>query len=101
VTVGLPAGFSLSFSYVPPVRVFHVKTALYAMSLNRPLIEGESLTVGMRLFAQAGNVRGSFTCPGEHWHEGEYQDWGCEEASKDTMRTQTFGAELAAAYRVD
>ncbi|MEX2382643.1 MAG: hypothetical protein WD490_09685 [Opitutales bacterium] len=100
ITIGMPGRFSLTGSYVPPIKVFDVETELIAVSLNRPLIETEALTIGIRGFAQYGNVHGSITCPDDKWQRADYQEFGCDEPSSDTVRTRIYGVELGASYRI-
>ncbi len=101
LTLGLPADFSLTLSFAPPVEVFDdVRAALYAASLNRPLWETDAFRVGARVFGQYSRIRGSFTCPADHWDEPEYAPF-CSGRSNDTMRAIVSGAELSASYRLD
>ncbi len=100
LTVGLPAAFSATFSYAPPLDVFDARAALYAASLNRPLWETESLRLGARVFGQYSHIRGSFTCPHDHWDEPEFEGW-CSGPSNDIMRAIVHGVELSASYRLD
>lgn len=99
VTVGLTEKFSLTASYVPPIKVFDVKTELVAASLNRPLIEAGNFTLGARGIAQYGKVEGDITCPKRKLNHPNYAPH-CEEASNDTMRMRTYGLELSASYRI-
>ncbi len=100
VTVGLPADFSATFSYAPPLDVFDAKAALFAASLNRPLWETESFRVGARVFAQYANVRGAFTCPEDHHGDPEFDPW-CSGQSNDILRAYIHGVEVMASYRLD
>ncbi len=100
LTIGLPAHFSATFSYAPPLDAFDARAALYAVSLNRPLRETESFRLGARVFGQYSHVRGSFTCPDDHWHEPEYAPF-CSGASHDTLGVIVHGIELAMSYRLD
>ena len=81
LTVGLPADFSLTVAYVPPVRAFGVKSNLLAVALDRPLWRGERWTLGGRLYGQLGTAEGSFTCTAE------------DAAAGDDPRRNPFGCE--------
>jgi hypothetical protein len=103
--VGLPARFSLTVAYVPPVEVFGIKSNLGAVAIERPLWEGERWRLGARLYGQIGTSEGAFTCTEEDAAYGsddfENNPFGCEAPSSDQATLRYTGLELGAAYRVD
>lgn len=104
LTVGLPARFSLTVAYVPPVEVFGIRSHLAALSLNRPLASGERWTVGARLYTQIGTATGAFTCTAEDAAGGDdpaRNPFGCESTSSDEATLRYVGLELSAAVRLE
>jgi hypothetical protein len=104
LTIGLPWQFALSLAYVPPIRVFSVKPHLFALALERPLVERGPFRVGARLHGGMGKTEGPFTCPGyvldaEPGSEGNL--FGCNEKSDDRAIQNYVGIELGSAWRFD
>lgn len=100
ITMNLTNRISFTGSYVPPIKVFDVKTELVAASLNASLFEAGGFTAGARCFAQYGKVRGDITCPADKLDDPAFAPH-CEEASNDTMHMRTYGVELGASYRIN
>lgn len=103
LTVGLPAAFSLTLSWVPPVEVGGMEPNLFAASIGRPLVERERFRLGARLFAQTGTVDGDITCDRDTVAAGNdpvANPFRCEEPSSDELTLDYAGGELAAAWRV-
>jgi len=66
ITLGLPAGFALEASYLPPVTVGGATPNLASVAVARPmnLIVGRSeVTLALRAHGTFGRVRGAITCP--------------------------------------
>jgi hypothetical protein len=104
VTFGLPGKFALTLSYLPPIRIFGLKPNLFAFALERPLYEGDSWTLGMRMYGQIGDVEGAITCPGDvaKFPPGSPQNpYGCEGKSADKSVQHYGGLELSGAYRIE
>jgi hypothetical protein len=104
VTVGLPWKLSLSLAYVPPIEVFDVRPHLFALALERPLIERGPWTLGLRGYGQVGHVDGDFTCPNKAaaFPPGSPQNpYGCDDKSQDRVLQNYVGAELGTSYRLD
>lgn len=104
LTLGLPWRMSLSLAYIPPVKVFGVKPNLFALAVERPLIERGPWTLGARLHGQVGKTEGAFTCPGyavkfEPGSDGN--PYGCDEKSDDRAIQNYVGLELSGSYRMD
>jgi hypothetical protein len=103
VTVGLPWKLALSISYVPPIEVFEVKPHLFALALERPLVERGPWALGLRTYGQVGEVEGAFTCPS---HAARFEPgspnnpFGCNGESDDTAMQRYWGLELSSSYRL-
>lgn len=71
LAVGLPFGFAIEGSYLPPVTVDHAQPNLgsLALSYTRSLlappenVSGIALTLQLRAHATMGSVKGPITCP--------------------------------------
>lgn len=68
VTVGLPAGFSVEASYVPPIHLYDADPQLGSFALAhaqrlRAQPWGGRLTLLIRAHGTVGQVRGPITCP--------------------------------------
>ncbi len=104
LTIGLPWQFALSLAYVPPIRVFSVKPHLFALALERPLVERGPFRLGARLHGQVGKTEGPFTCPGYVLDEepgSEGNPYGCNDKSDDRAIQNYVGVELGSAWRFD
>ncbi|PSJ15956.1 hypothetical protein [Nitrosomonas supralitoralis] len=104
VTIGLPWKFALTLSYVPPITIFGIKPNLFAFALERPLLERDFWTVGVRMYGQIGNVEGAFTCPSDvaKFPPGSSENlYGCEQKSADKSSQRFAGLEFSGAYRIE
>lgn len=104
ITFGLPWRFALTLSYVPPIRVFGVKPNLFAFALERPLVERDPWTIGMRMYGQIGDVEGAITCPSDvvKFPPGSAENFfGCEKKSADRLSQHSAGLELSGSYRIE
>ena len=66
ITLGLPAGFALEASYLPPVTVGGATPQLASVALARPIdygVDGRDVTLSLRAHGTFGRVRGAITCP--------------------------------------
>lgn len=96
--LGLPAGFSVEFSWSPPVEIDGVRPdGIYGLALERPLYRGDRWRVGARLFGQAGHAEGDITCSeavaGRPPGSGD-NPFGCVAPSDDDIELDHGGAEL-------
>jgi len=101
LSVGLPADFSLSLGWVPPVEVGGVETNLYSLALARPLLANRFWSLGLRLHAQRGTLEGDITCTREEARlapGSPGNPFGCEGPSRDRMTVRQAGLELAASF---
>lgn len=93
VAVGLPGGFLLEASWIPPVRVNGVKANVGGVALGRGFGIGKGgMTAGIRLHATFGLVQAPITCdqaaladPASECYQGTL--------SNDRYHPTTFGAE--------
>ncbi len=102
--VGLPGGFGLDLSWVPPVEVQGVKSNLFSIGVDRALWQGERWSIGARAYAQVGETTGDFTCPGSvaAFPPGDPENiWGCEAPSSDTVSMDYFGFAVTGGFRLN
>ena len=101
VVVGLPAGFALEASWVPPIELNGVKANLVGLSLQRifPVNVGEGALLAFRAHAAFGLVRAPITC-----NDAALQDPTSEcfqgTRSSDRYHPNTFGLEGAVSWRL-
>ncbi len=99
--VGLPAGFSVELSWVPPVEVAGVKANLVAAALERPLVDRGSWSLGVRAFGQLGEVEGDFTCSEDAADQPPGSDgnpYGCEAPSEDVSTLDYAGLAVTGGF---
>ena len=104
LTVGLPASFSLTVAWAPPVEVGGVEPNFVSLSVGRPVWEGERLRLGLRLHGQDGSIKGDITCPGEAVAAGDdpvANPFNCQEPSEDETTVRYAGLEAGAAFALD
>jgi hypothetical protein len=66
IMLGLPAGFALEASYLPPVTVGGATPQLASVAVARPMdyvVGGREVTFALRAHGTFGRVRGAITCP--------------------------------------
>jgi len=67
VTIGLPAGFIVEASYVPPIQLYDAKPNVASFAVSRaqrlPSAWGGALTLLVRAHGTVGQVQGPITCP--------------------------------------
>lgn len=100
--LGLPADFSLSAGWVPPVDFDGVTPNLLSIALARPLWTGERGRLAAQLFYLDGKIEGDISCPQDEVDAGDDpvgNPFGCEEASSDTMSITSWGLELGYAWQ--
>ncbi len=103
VRVGLGSKLSLAASWVPPVDRNGAKANIFALALERPVVEGEAWRLGLRLQGQSGTVEGDFTCSRSMVEAGddpELNPFGCESASRDVYDLTTLGLEASIAWKL-
>ena len=101
--VGLGKKFTLSASYIPPVERNGAEASIFALALGRPIHEGRSWRLGLRLHAQTGTVEGDFTCSEQTVAAGndpEGNPFACEAVSEEEYDLQSIGLELSAAWEL-
>lgn len=103
LSVGLPAKWSLTASWVPPLEVEGVKPNLLALAVERPLLRRGRWGLGGRLYGQVGEIEGDFTCAEEvvRFAPGsEENPFGCEAVSSDRFDLGYGGLELTGSYHL-
>ena len=103
ITLGLPAGFALEASYLPPVTVGGATPHLASVALARPVdlaVGRRQVTLALRAHGTVGRVRGAITCPAGALQVGDAAApcYGTR-PSRDTFYPTMFGGEGAVALR--
>jgi len=98
--IGLPASITAELSWTPPLEINGGSPHnLVGLALERPLWQGESWTIGGRLFAVRGDAKGDTTCSRSvaSYAPGTAENpYGCRAPSADTLRMDHEGVELMA-----
>jgi hypothetical protein len=100
IAIGLPGGWALEATYLPPVTVADATPNLGSVALSRLTSIGTADLL-LRVHATAGKVEGAITCP-----EDEVQQSNIAEpcfgprASEDTYKPNMFGGEAAVSFVV-
>jgi hypothetical protein len=103
VTIGLPGGFSVEGSYLPPIKVADAEPNLGSVAVSRPVRlsgnqEQGSMWLLLRGHGTFGHVRGSITCPEKNLQQQDPNAacYGTEKSS-DTYKPNMFGVETGLA----
>jgi hypothetical protein len=94
--VGLPWKISVELGYVPPIELFEVRANLFAMAVERPILQVARFRLGVRAYGEVGEVSGSFTCSGPNDHDAGIN---CMAASNDQIHMRHVGLQLLLGYR--
>lgn len=104
ITVGLPMGFALEASYVPPVKVWDAEPNLGSVALSNiqllPIATGAGrVTLLLRAHGTFGEVKGPITCSESALQTVDPNEpcFGSE-PSNDTFHPYMFGAESALGF---
>lgn len=94
--VGLPAGIALTLAALPPVEVEGVEPKSLGVSLARPLVTGDRLSLGARLHGQWAELAGDFSCSADIAGNPDpvVNPFRCRKPSDDTYRSLYGGLEL-------
>jgi hypothetical protein len=103
ITLGLPAGFALEASYLPPVTVGGATPNLASVAVARPMdfiVGGNEVTLALRAHGTFGRVRGAITCPQSSLQTTDpvAACYGTQ-PSRDNFYPGMFGSEGALALR--
>jgi len=60
---GLPAGWTLTVGFVPPVDIGGVTPRIFSLALGRAVLTRSDWTLSSRVTTQVGNLAGDLTCP--------------------------------------
>jgi hypothetical protein len=103
VTIGLPGGFLVEGSYLPPIKVADAEPNLGSVAVSRPVRlsgnqEQGSVSLLLRGHGTFGHVRGAITCPEKNLQQTDPNAacYGTEESS-DTYKPNMFGLETGLA----
>ncbi len=101
VSVGLPAGFTLEGSWIPPIRAFGVTANLVSGAIARSFETGGSFTLTPRIAGTIGSVKGPITCNDDLRKRGGgdaiYYTYICHGTeSEDSFEPNALSGELIA-----
>lgn len=94
-------GWTAEVAYTPPLTIDGAKARnLWAIAVGGRWWQQGPWSLGSRLFAQTGSVRGDFTCAAElaNVTDPALNPYGCEAASRDTIHLRYAGADLTLAW---
>lgn len=95
--IGLPWNISAELSWTPPLQINDSKPDhLWGAALSRPLITGEKIDIGLRLFMLRGGVTASVTCSADTIKFEPYtadNTVGCVGLSNDKLQMDHQGVE--------
>lgn len=94
-----PAGLTLEASWVPPVRVAQVRSNLLGLALGHERALGRGTALRVRAHATLGSVEAPITCPDEALRDAASECYDGER-SRDRLRPNLYGAELALGWAV-
>ncbi len=102
ITVGLPSGFAVEASYLPPIKIADAKPNMGSVAISRDQHFETSTALGDldvmgRAHATFGNVKGPITCPKSSLQTTDASKpcYGTT-PSNDTFHPGMFGAEVVA-----
>ena len=101
--VGLPFRFTAIAAGPLPFEVFGATPRLFALGLERPIVERERWSIAGRVYGQVGYVRGAFTCPAHvlAFAPGSPQNpTDCVAQSSDSVHMRYAGAEIEFSHRI-
>jgi hypothetical protein len=105
LAIGLPGGFYVEGSYLPPITVMDAEPNLGSVALAkvfsmRSTPGGSELNLLLRGHATFGKVRGAITCPSDalHLDDPARPCYGTAQ-SKDTYKPNMRGGEIALSWR--
>lgn len=102
LSVGLPRGFVLGLSYVPPIEVFDIEPHLFAADVSRVVASGPSWSTDLRLYGQWSEIEGDFTCSEQDVAGGDdpvRNPFGCEQPSNDQHTIRALGLQGTFGWR--
>ena len=97
--VGLPGGFALDLSWVPPVRVNDVKANLFGLALGRAFAVGSGGTFAVRGHATLGQINAPVTCDEEALQDPQSECFGGQ-LSNDRYEPNIFGVDGSLGWSV-
>ena len=101
VTMGLPDKLSLTFGWVPPVRLNGVTPRLFALAIGRPFDVAGNWSLGARGYFQLGMLKGDITCDADTVAargDASLNPYRCESISKDQQTQRLIGSEVTLSY---
>lgn len=97
VSLGLPAGFAVEVSWVPPVSVNGAKPNLFGFSVARNFSIGRAMLLGVRVHATTGKIEAPITCDEEALQDPISECFNGTE-SEDRYKPNALGADITAGW---
>lgn len=97
VSLGLPAGFAVEVSWVPPISVNGAKPNLFGFSVARNFAIGRAMLLGVRVHATAGKIEAPITCDEEALQDPVSECFNGTE-SEDRYKPNALGADITAGW---
>jgi len=97
VRLGLPASFSLTAAWVPPLEIDGVEANVLSLAIARPFWVGDRGRLGGQLSWMDGDVSGDISCPADEAGAGddpEQNPFNCHEPSDDEFSLEAWTFEL-------
>ena len=104
IVVGLPAGFALEGSYVPPISVANARVTIGSVALSRTqslFLGAERVLLQVRAHGTLGRIHGPITCPRASLQQDDPATpcYGTA-PSRDSYDPKSLGVELAAGTQI-
>lgn len=93
VSLGLPGGFGLEASYIPPVRVKGAKPSIFGVALRKTFALG-GMTLGIRGHATVGVIHAPIVCDDQAAKDPVSECFNSEE-SNDEYHPNIFGGDAS------
>ncbi|MEP7326234.1 MAG: hypothetical protein ABI836_09830 [Gemmatimonadota bacterium] len=93
ISLGLPSGFALEASYIPPVRVNGAKPSIFGVALRKTFALG-GMTLGVRGHATVGVIHAAIVCDDDALKDPNSE---CNNGTKsnDEFHPNIFGADAS------
>ena len=103
ISYGLPWNTTAEASWTPPIEIDGAKPeTLWGLAFFRPLIKGQNIDLGVRIFMSRGDVQADVTCSKEMVAIEPYTPGnlsGCIGISKDKLTIDHQGIEATAVFK--
>lgn len=98
-TVGLPLGFAVTATYLPPIPVNGLTSHSGSLALARHILAAGPVVIAAQAWGQIGRARGDFTCDDSDLDDPKKNSLGCVQPSNDLATFRSVGGDAIAALR--